>query len=224
MLEAKKIHKIGILGGTFDPVHEGHLAVAQTVLDRFHLDGILFVPAYSPPHKDRSLTPFSHRVAMLEAALEDEERMSISLLEAERSTPSYTVETLSELHRRMESSSFYLIMGADMFIEIELWYRYKEIIDQADIIVAARPGFSQDMVTGQIARLPGSFSFDVPQQVWYRDDGSRILYCADVSESISSSQIRQRIRRGDPVTEYLTPAVWRYIQQHRLYVQTGTDH
>ena len=84
----KKIQKIGILGGTFDPVHKGHLAISRKVLEHFQLDEILFIPAFSPPHKDRSLTSFSHRVAMLEAALENDGRMSVSILEAERSAPS----------------------------------------------------------------------------------------------------------------------------------------
>lgn len=209
--------KVGILGGTFDPVHEGHLAVARTVLKRFQLDEILFVPAFSPPHKDRSLTSFSHRVAMLEVALEDDDHMSVSILEAERSTPSYTVETLAELHKRLESCSFYLIMGADMFTEIELWYKYSELFELADIIVAARPGISPDRVAHQVVALPGKYSFDAVQQMWCRDDGSRIFYCADVSKSISSSEIRTRLAQGASVEKYLAPPVWEYIQHHGLY-------
>ena len=112
----EKQQTVGILGGTFDPVHKGHLEVARTVLNRYQLDQIIFIPAFSPPHKDRNLAPFSHRVAMLEEALEGNDNMSVSILEAERDTPSYTVETLQELHLRMESCVFFLIMGADMLL------------------------------------------------------------------------------------------------------------
>lgn len=224
MRRVEKKQKVGIMGGTFDPVHVGHLAVAHRVLDRFQLNEILFVPAFSPPHKERSLTSFPHRVAMLEAALAGDDRMSVSIIEAERRTPSYTVETLRELHQRLKESSFYLIMGADMFIEIELWYRYSELFELADIIVASRPGVSADKVAGQVAMLPGMFRFDAEQQMWCRGDGSRIFYCPDIAKSISSSQIRTRLRRGSSVAEYLPPPVGEYIQRHGLYTDAGDVH
>lgn len=217
MREAEKKQKVGILGGTFDPVHKGHMAVARMVLERFQLAELFFVPAFSPPHKDRSLTAFPHRVAMLEAALAGDDRMSVSILEAERSAPSYTVETLREFHRRMGSSSFYLVMGADMFAEIELWYRFGELFELADIIVASRPGVSAGKIAKQVAMLPGMFRFDAEQQMWCRNDGARIFYCPDISETVSSSQIRARFCRGSSVVEYLPPSVWEYIQRHGLY-------
>ena len=216
----EKIRNIGILGGTFDPVHKGHLAVAKVVIDRYQLDGILFIPAFSPPHKERKLTPFSHRVAMLEAALEDDPRMSVSIIEAERSAPSYTVDTLRELHQRLESSSYHLIIGADMFAEIQLWYKYSDLFELADIIVAARPGVSFEVIADQVAKLPGSFNFDEEQQMWCREDGFKVFYCADVSESISSSEIRNLLAQGTSVTEYLVPSVLEYIQNNRIY----SDH
>jgi len=222
--KAEKNRKIGIMGGTFDPVHKGHLAIAHMALERCQLDEILFIPAFSPPHKDRILTSFSHRVAMLEAALEHVDRMAISILEAERSTPSYTVETLMQLHHRLQSSSFYLIMGADMFTEIEMWYRYRELFTLANIIVAARPGISSDRVASQVEALPGMFCFDAEQQLWCRDDGARIYYCPDVAESISSSDVRMRLSQGLSVAAYLTPPVREYIQRHGLYADSGAAY
>ena len=220
MKKVEKIHNIGILGGTFDPVHKGHLAVAKVVIDRYQLDEILFIPAFSPPHKERKLTSFSHRVAMLEAALEDDPRMSVSIIEAERSAPSYTVDTLRELHQRLESSSYHLIIGADMFAEIQLWYKYSDLFELADIIVAARPGVSFEVIADQVAKLPGNFSFDETQQMWFREDGFKVFYCADVAESISSSEIRNLLAQGSSVTEYLVPSVLEYIQNNRIY----SDH
>jgi len=215
---AKEKQKIGILGGTFDPVHKGHLAVAKTVLDHYQLDKILFIPAFSPPHKDHSLATFSHRVGMLEAALEDDPRMSVSIIEAERSSPSYTVDTLAELHQRLESSSFYLIMGADMFAEIQLWYKYSELFELTDIIVAARPGVKREVIAEQVTQLHESFIFNDAQQVWCREDGFRIFYYADVAEHISSSEIRKRLAQGLSAAEDLGPPVSQYIQSHRLYL------
>lgn len=216
MSRLEKIHKIGILGGTFDPVHKGHLAVARVVIDRYLLDEILFIPSFSPPHKDRKLTAFSHRVAMLEAALSGEPRMSVSIIEAERGTPSYTVDTLTELHQRIPATGFYLVIGADMFAEIQLWYRYRDLFELAHLIVAARPGISREVVAQQVARL-GDFDFDEAQQMWSREDGFMIFYCADVAESISSSEIRTCLAEGSSVAEYVVPSVLEYIQSNRIY-------
>jgi len=205
------------MGGTFDPVHKGHLIVAKVIIDRYQLDEILFIPAFSPPHKDRKLTAFSHRVAMLEAALENDPRMSISMIEAERSAPSYTVDTLTELHRRLESSIFHLIIGADMFAEIQLWYKYSDLFGLADIIVAARPGISHEVIAHQVAKLPGHFDFDEKQQMWCREDGFKVFYYADVAESISSSEIRNLLAQGSSVADYLVPSVFQYIQNNNIY-------
>lgn len=218
MSREDKIQKIGILGGTFDPVHKGHIAVARTVLDRYQLNRILFIPAFSPPHKDNQLTPFSHRVAMLENCLENMSHMSISMLEAERDAPSYTVETLHELHKRIGPCIFYLIVGADMFVEIELWYRYQKLFQLAHIIVAARPGVTLDGIIKQVDRLPGAFQYDRNQQVWSREDGRTISYCHDIEEYISSSDIRSRLAKGEAAEELLPEPVSKYIQKHGLYI------
>lgn len=224
LVKEEKKQKIGILGGTFDPVHKGHLAVARSVLDRYQLDRILFIPAFSPPHKDKELTSFAHRVAMLEVCLEHTGRMSVSILEAERNAPSYTVETLHELHQRMESSTFYLIMGADMFVELELWYRYSELFQLATIIVAARPGISLDKVMDQAALLPGDFKYDPEQQKWTRSDGAEIFYYTDIAEPVSSSEIRSRLLLDKPVAEFLSTPVRDYIRENGLYASSGNEN
>lgn len=208
---------IGILGGTFDPVHKGHLAVARSVLNQYDLNEILFVPAFSPPHKDTELTPFPHRLAMLEKCLEHFENMSVSPLEAERNAPSYTVETLHELHKRLENCIFYLIIGADMFVEIELWYRYQDLFQLAHLIVAARPGIHHDRIFDQIVKLPGNFKNDHDSHQWVRADGCTIRYFTDIEETISSSQVRENLRQGMPVGEFLENSVLEYIRQHDLY-------
>lgn len=213
--------RIGILGGTFDPVHVGHLAVARTVRERYGLDIVFFIPAPSPPHKERELTPFIHRMAMLEAALADDPGLAASPLEAERPPPSYTVETLEELHRRLGDRELYLIIGADMFTEIELWYRFADIFLLADLIVASRPGFPLRSVTGQVQRLPGMFAYDAGRQMWCREDGFRIYYVPDIAVPVSSTQIRKRLAEGATVDGQLPPRVLAYIRRHRLYARGG---
>ena len=205
------------MGGTFDPVHGGHLAVARQVLARYKLDTVLFIPAPSPPHKERSLTPFVHRVAMLEAALEGEPGFGLSILEAERPSPSYTVETLEELHHRLDPCRLYLIVGADMFIEIHLWYRYEDLFRLADLIVAARPGVSHAAVTDKVASLPDSFTPDDERQSWLSSGGSRVYYLPDTNVTISSSQIRHLLALGESVDKVIPAEVHAYIRHHQLY-------
>lgn len=219
-MDPEKVRKIGILGGTFDPAHEGHLAVARTVLARCSLDLVLFVPAFAPPHKERSLTPFGHRLAMLEAAVGDDPGLSVSLLEAERPAPSYTVDTLREMHRRLGPRQLYLIIGADMFAEIRLWYRYSELFRLAHLIVVARPGFSLDDMAARVAALPGSFHPDPAGRVWLREDGFRIFYLPDMAIQVSSSQVRALLAQGKPVAGLVPPPVLEYIRQHGLYRPT----
>jgi nicotinate-nucleotide adenylyltransferase len=215
--------KIGLMGGTFDPVHKGHLAVARQVLDRYRLDIILFLPAAQPPHKERRLTQFAHRLAMLEACLAEEPAMSATALEAERRPPSYTVDTLAELHRRLGEQNFYLIIGADMFVEIELWHRYRDIFRLADLIVAARPGVSDDAVRQQAEALPGPFTYEPRQRLWQRRDGFRIFYLAETAEDVSSTRVRRLLARGEPVDELLPGPVLHYIRRHGLYA-TAAQH
>jgi nicotinate-nucleotide adenylyltransferase len=219
-MDLKKTQKIGILGGTFDPVHEGHLAVARTVLARCNLDLVLFVPALAPPHKERRLTPFGHRVAMLEAAVGDDPCLAVSPLEAERPAPSYTVDTLRELHRRLGPRQFFLIIGADMFAEIRLWYRYSELFRLARLIVVARPGFPLDDMAARVAALPGKFTHDPARQLWLRADGFCIFYLPDVAIQVSSSQVRSLLAQGKPVAGLLPAPVREYIWQHGLYGST----
>lgn len=227
MSVAAERQKIGLLGGTFDPVHEGHLAVAQQARDVLSLDRVIFIPAADPPHKTRTGASYSHRVAMLEAALagvddvNKNNRFEISLLEAERAAPSYTIDTLIELKKRLGRQKFYFIIGADSLVELHLWYHYQELPELTDFIVAARPGISMQEIHRAISRLSGPFLVDESQQRWKRKDGAEIVYLADVSKPISSSTIRKQLAQGQrPNT--VNKRVLDYIFDHRLYQRDST--
>ncbi len=213
----EKVLKIGVFGGAFDPVHQGHLSAALGVLVGFRLDQLLFIPTAYPPHKCQPAAAYSHRLAMLELALAGRPRMSISLLEAERQALSYTVDTLYELRRRLGPQDFYLIIGADSFREFHLWYGYADLLRLADLVVVARPGVPAVGQADVVALLPGHFTFDEQRQAWCRDDGSRIFYFADSHSGVSSSEIRKRLACGEPVATWLPPAVLHYIRLHGLY-------
>ncbi|MDW7772457.1 MAG: nicotinate-nucleotide adenylyltransferase [Desulfobulbaceae bacterium] len=219
---ADKKRKIGMFGGTFDPVHKGHLAVAHGALDRYCLDEIIFIPAARPPHKRQPMTGFRHRAAMLEAALAGEAKFSISLIEAERSAPSYTLDTLVEIRERVGNHHYHLLIGADSFVEVHLWYRYRDIFRLADFVVAARPGIDREEVARQVRRLPGSFRYDSDKEMWTReDDDFHIFYFSAVHMDLSSSEIRGRLLGNREVKDVLPARVAEYIRTHRLYVKTG---
>ncbi len=216
----KKRH-IGVLGGTFDPVHEGHLALARQARDRFFLDTVLFIPAPAPPHKQRKLTRFSHRLAMLEAVCSGESGFEISILETERTPPSYTVDTLAELHRRLDPCRLSLIIGADMFVEIESWHRFADLFVLADLIVAARPSVPVETVVRQVRAL-GDFSYDPSRNTWLRPDGFQIGWIEELALGVSSSEIRRLLARGEPVDHLVPGPVREYIFLHHLY--RGQNH
>jgi nicotinate-nucleotide adenylyltransferase len=220
------MQNIGLFGGTFDPVHKGHLAVAELAVNTISLDRLLFIPAADPPHKKQPGASYSHRVAMLELALARANReFQISLLEAERAAPSYTVDTLLELKKRLGLQNFYFIIGADSLLELHLWYRYHHLLELTDFIVAARPGISMSAVQQAIDRLPGNFCPDSSTTQWIRTDGAKIYYLADIGKNVSSSSIRMQISLGQR-PDTIIGEVFEYITANGLY-QNGimtVDH
>lgn len=209
--------KIGLYGGTFDPVHNGHVSVAEQILRQYDLDEIIFIPAARPPHKRQTTASFPHRVAMLERALEGKPGFSISLIEAERTAPSYTIDTLLELGARMAPYEPHLIIGADSFCELHLWYRYDELLAGADFIVAARPSFSFPRLARAVTRLPGSYEYLENERVWVELHGRKIYYFSGSEESASSTEIREKLLAGRSVSGLLPPLVLEYIKQFGLY-------
>lgn len=176
--------RVGVFGGTFDPLHKGHLAVAQAARKRFQLDRIYFVPSGLPPHKPhRNLTPYLHRYAMVALACAAEPRFIPSRVEGGRHltgrSRSYSVDTVRRLRRRFPRARLYFILGADQFLTLRTWKNYRALIRLCDFIVATRPG----------VRLSASRAARVVA-------GARTHLLATVHADISSSRIRQLIRSG----------------------------
>ncbi len=193
------MERIGLFGGTFDPVHRGHLAIAGQAAEELRLDQVLFIPAADPPHKRKTWASFGQRVAMLELALAGDDRFGISLLEAELPAPSYTVDTLLELRKRL-AGQFYFLIGADSLLELHLWHRQAELLSLSNFAVISRPGISLDAMRQASARLSGNF----------------VLLVNWLKEDISSSAIREQLRRGEK-TELLDRRVMGYIEREGLY-------
>ena len=212
--------RIGLFGGTFDPVHAGHLAIASLAAQELALEQVLFIPAADPPHKQKPGASYGHRVALLEAALaqgaDEQGRFAISLLEAELSAPSYTVDTLLELKKRL-TGQFYFIIGADSLLELHYWYGYQKLLFLTNFIVISRPGIPIPAMHQAITNLPGPFLADSRQKHWFRADGAQIILLNNtLHEDISSTLIRQQLRAGE-YTASLNSSVREYIDQYGLY-------
>lgn len=198
--------RVGIFGGTFDPVHLAHLILAERCRESAQLDRVLFVPATQPPHKDSVQTPFDRRVEMLELALAGSEHFAVDLAERERPGRSYTAELLDQLAARSPSDERFLILGGDSLAQLHQWYAPERIIAQATLLVVARPGSELPDIAELRQRL--GLAESVPL---------RVQVVPVPLLELSSTDIRQRVGQGLSI-RYLVPrAVEVYIHEKRLY-------
>lgn len=212
--------RLGIFGGTFDPVHIAHLRCAEEARDALALDRILFVPAATPPHKRNTpVAPARHRLAMLRLAVGGNGAFRVSGMELERSGPSYSVDTLRRLRADLPASTqLVFLLGLDAFREIHTWKEYRTLFTLADFAIFARPGYRFRSLR---ALLPVAsrkdFCYGRNRQTLRHTSGSQVQFLELTAVDISASTIRERIRRTQSV-RYLVPLpVERYIARHRLY-------
>ena len=214
--------RIGVLGGTFNPVHNGHLHIADEVLRACALDQVWFMPACLPPHKNLAdEVSFADRFAMVEAAIEPFPHFLACDLEGRRGGRSFSVKTLEELRRLHPADEFTFIMGLDSFAEIGLWKSYARLFDLCHIAVAARPGFEGDL--GQLlpVAVADRFCYDADALKLSGKSGFSVQLVRQTAADISSTEIRRRIAVGESVDELIPPCVAHYIYQHQLYRQTA---
>jgi len=195
--------RIGILGGTFNPPHLGHLVCAQEARLQLGLERVMLIPARLPPHKPVEEEPgIEHRLRMCRLAVAGDERLEVSDLEARRPGTSYTVDTLEELHALQPDSELHLIVGGDVAAGFASWRDPERVLELATLAVAERPGTGRSDIEAALRRVPG---------------GERARFFAMPEIGISSTMLRDRARRGI-CTRYLMPdRVRSYIDQHRLY-------
>jgi len=198
---------IGVLGGTFDPIHIGHLVVAEEARIKLGLSEVLFVPAGQPSLKrDRDITPALHRVEMVRRAIADNPYFRLSTLEVDRPGPSYTVDTLTLLQGQLTGeSSLFFILGRDTLAELPLWKEPQKVVQLCRLVVPPRLG-SRDLRHLE-ETIPGLLE--------------RVIQLDMPVIGISSSEIRQRIARGLSIRYLVPPAVEKYITEHRIYISGG---
>jgi len=197
--------KIGVLGGTFDPVHNGHILMAERARDQLGLDRVMLVPAGTPMTRvDRTVTPPGHRLLMLRRAIEGREKLSVSVIELDRQGPSYTVDTLQELRRRYgESAEIYFIMGSDSLAAFKHWYRPEDILKLCKLAVMPRPDFPVPTDEELERELPGL--------------ASRVVRLTDPVGPDNATEIRERASLHKPIAHLVPPAVADYIAAYDLY-------
>lgn len=196
--------RIGVLGGTFDPIHNGHLVAAQEAAWALDLDRVLFVPAYRQPLKGAEPAGGAqHRVAMVEAAITSNALFELSRIELERGGLSYTVDSLRELHRRHSEAALCLIVGMDSLVEVPRWRDPRGILRLAEVAAVYRPGWKVVDLDQLEAQLPGA--------------ASRVRIVPIPWLDISARELRERVRAGRSIRYLVPDAVDGYIAEHGLY-------
>jgi nicotinate-nucleotide adenylyltransferase len=195
--------RIGILGGTFNPPHLGHLICGQEALIQLGLDRILMIPAGVPPHKEVDEDPGSaHRLELCRRAVSGDERFEVSALEMERDGPSFTVDTLATLHEIAPDSELFLIVGGDVAAGLGSWREPERVLALATLAIARRRGTSRKAILDTLEDIPG---------------GERALFFRMPRIGISSTEIRERVQRHESIRYLVPDAVASYISEHQLY-------
>jgi nicotinate-nucleotide adenylyltransferase len=212
---------IGIFGGTFDPIHYGHLRLAEEIVETAKLAEVRFVPSGTPPHRSRPGADPQHRVEMVRLAIAGNDRFTVDDRETRRTGPGYTFDTLSELRQQVGSQrALALLLGADAFLELATWHRWHELFDLAHILVAYRPGFPidtwQSRMPEPLAQEYAARSMQQPLAVHLAPAGG-IATIAMTALDISATFVRTAVRAGASPRYLLPDAVLDYIEAHRLY-------
>jgi len=204
MAKAKRARRIGILGGSFDPVHNAHVALARIALDHLQLDELLWVPAGQAWQKTRRFADAKHRAAMVQLAIEGEPRFRLERCELDRPGPSYTLDTVRELQLRTPNAEWFLVLGQDQYANLHTWHSSRELLDRVTIAVAGRAG-DEPKPSAELAALP-----------------HRALPLPLPAMPVSATEIRHLIELGDAasmrkVADVVPAAVARYIARHHPY-------
>jgi len=211
--------RIGVFGGTFNPIHFGHLRSAEEVREEQHLDRVLFVPSNTPPHKGRAeLAPAEHRFAMVRRAIAGNPAFRASRIEIDRPGRSFSVETLQALQQRHRRAHLSFILGLDAYQEIATWKDFRTLFRLCDIVVTSRP--PQRTIDLQ-APIPvvarGDFCYGHSTEELIHQSGNRVVFQRISDLEISATQLRRLFRSGRSVRFLVPTAIERYVARHQLY-------
>jgi len=215
--------RLGILGGTFDPIHFGHLRIAEEICEELELEKVLLIPGALPPHKYRkTVTPFHDRLAMTQMAAQNSSLLEVLDLEGRRQGPSYSVETLREIHILYKNNAkIFFIIGMDAFLEIKTWKEYKNLFYNSNFVVLKRPGFSLEELAPFVLSLEVGFRKMNSSNIFAVPSGNLLIYKEATLMDISSTRIREMVGAGRSIRYLLPEPVRTYIIEKGLYRING---
>jgi nicotinate-nucleotide adenylyltransferase len=218
----------GVLGGTFDPVHVGHLHAACCVRDAFGLEAVLLVPSHVPPHKLRpDMAAPGQRLEMARIAAEPEAGLRVASLELDRGGVSYTIDTLRQLARERPAADPLFVLGTDAFLDLRTWKEPEALVREFDLVVVDRPGSAlgpgepDPGLAARLVTVPSVPGAGVPMRAAPRPEEGRIFRLEIPRVEVSSSGVRARAARGQDLDGLVPPGVGRYIRDQGLYLQEG---
>ena len=209
MIPAKRI---GLLGGTFDPIHQGHIALANFVIQALSLDELQLIPNHVPPHKHGTQVAAHHRLHMAELAATANPKISVNDIELSHAKPSYSIHTLAQLRKSHPHDALFFIMGMDSFCQLSTWHRWQELQLHCHLVVCQREGDTLPSTGPEAEWLKRHAAVSNSQALW-----GEIFCLNNPNWPISSSQIRQSLGQIPADTLELDATVYQYIQQHQLY-------
>jgi len=216
-----KKERIGLFGGTFNPVHSGHIKAAEIVQKRFRLDKILFIPSYIPPHKDTAeIASPSHRLKMVEIALRGFSHFIPCSVEIDAEEKSYSIITIKRIKKLYPKSWIFFILGIDAFLEVDTWKDYEQLLEQCFFIVISRPGYLLDEAKNTLDGKYREKMYMLAKSESVKDEmllSFRIFLLPIEALDIASTEIRGRIKRGDSLKGMVSERVEAYIRENRLY-------
>ncbi len=227
-----KSQRIGILGGTFDPIHKGHIEPAKQALAKFNLDKVLVIPAHKPPHKSGTNASTMHRVNMVELACADEKGFELDTRETKRTNLSYTLDTINEIKAEYPNSELFFIMGMDSLLSFTRWHLWESILEKCNLIVNTRPGYDLSSINYETKDLLNKYQGSVndlePNNISPNknlltknasfEKRSGLIFLHDTDKlDISSTEIRHKISNKVECSQWLASDIIKYIKKHTLY-------
>ena len=202
------MERLAIMGGTFDPIHIGHLRMADAVQRQLEFDRVVFLPSFIPPHKQKrpDLASWQDRLAMVELAIKGYEDFVVSSLEFDRGGLSYTYDTVNVMQELWPDAEIYLIIGEDSLTQLYTWYRVLDLLRLVYFVAAERPGYEGEAGVARLVKAYGPWTAE------------KIIHAEVPETAISSTEIRKRLREGKPIRGMTPPAVEEYIYTHGLYL------
>lgn len=214
---------IGILGGTFDPIHCGHLRFAQEAVRALALAELRFIPAGVPPHRPAPLTSAQHRLEMVKRAVGGLAKLTLDEREIAKTAPCYTVETLASLRGELGAGRpLCLLLGADAFLGLPGWHKWRELFRLAHVVAASRPGFDALGAAPELHAEVKTREAKNADALREKASGA-VFFLSMAALDVSSTRIRQALLAGDAAADLLPPAVLDYIQNHKLYSQEADE-